>query len=232
MWRGPGIVPTPSSIPILYEDEDLVVVNKPRGLSVHPVGHRPEMTVVSILLSRGPLAAGAPGRPGVVHRLDAATTGAIVLAKTPRAFRELMDQFRSRTVNKEYLAVVNGDLEADEGRIEGRVGRDAGQPWRMRIGGTKDAQTDFSVLNRGKGSTLLLVRPRTGRTHQIRVHLAAIGHPIHGDPLYGEGNGPLLLHSWRLGFCHPATEVWVECEADPPPEFALWRGEQGSTPQP
>ncbi|MBC7220831.1 RluA family pseudouridine synthase [Candidatus Bipolaricaulota bacterium] len=232
VWSGPAIAPTPSPIPILYEDEDIVVVDKPRGLAVHPVGHRPGMTVVSILLARGPLAPGAPGRPGVVHRLDAPTTGVLVLAKTPRALHGLADQFRHRRVRKEYLAVVRGEVEVDAGRIEGRVGRDARQPWRMRVGGAKDAHTEFSVLSRRKDGTLLLVRPRTGRTHQIRVHLAAIGHPIVGDPLYGKGDGPLLLHAWRLGFHHPAGGGWVECKADPPPEFTPWCGERGSRSQP
>jgi 23S rRNA pseudouridine1911/1915/1917 synthase len=221
-WAGPGITPTPAAIPILREDDDLVVVNKPRGLPVHPVGHRPERTVVSILLARGPLAPAAPGRPGVVHRLDAATTGALVVAKTELALRGLMDQFRARTVQKEYLAVVDGEMEAAEGAIEGRVGRDASRPWRMRVGGAKDAGTEFSVLRQDPGQALLVVRPRTGRTHQIRVHLAAIGHPVAGDPLYGRGQGPLLLHAWRLGFRHPASGAWVECEAPPPPEFAPW----------
>ncbi|HEU68876.1 MAG TPA: RluA family pseudouridine synthase, partial [Candidatus Acetothermia bacterium] len=133
VWGGPGIAPTPYPIPILYEDEDIVVVDKPRGLAVHPVGHRPGMTVVSILSARGPLAPGAPRRPGVVHRLDAATTGVLVLAKSPRALHGLGEQFRNRVVKKEYLAAVRGDVEAEAGTIEGRVGRDAAQPWRMRV---------------------------------------------------------------------------------------------------
>ncbi len=227
-WAGPGIVPTPLSIPILYEDDHLVVVDKPRGLPVHPIGHREGATVVSVLLARGPLAAGAPGRPGVVHRLDAATSGALVLAKTPLALHALMDQFRRREVAKEYLAIVDGVVE-EGGTIEGRMGRDAARPWRMRIGGAKDAHTEFSVIARGQVQTLLLVRPRTGRTHQIRVHLAAIGHPVHGDSLYGRGEGPLLLHAWRLGFRHPSSGAWVQCEAAPPPEFAPLLGARGST---
>ncbi|QAA76303.1 MAG: Ribosomal large subunit pseudouridine synthase D [Candidatus Bipolaricaulis sibiricus] len=228
-WSGPGISPTPCTLPILYEDDDLVVVNKPRGLAVHPAGQRPVATVVSALLSRGPLAPGAPGRPGVVHRLDAATTGTLVVAKTPAALRGMMDQFRDRAVKKEYLAVVHGAIDADEGTIDGRLERDAARPWRMRVGGTKDARTEFSVVCRRAGQTLLSVRPHTGRTHQIRVHLAAIGHPVVGDRLYGGGQEPLLLHAWRIGFCHPTTGVWVDCEAPPPPEFARWLDARGST---
>ncbi|MCX7750650.1 MAG: RluA family pseudouridine synthase [Candidatus Bipolaricaulota bacterium] len=230
-WAGPGIVPTPLPIPILYEDEDLVVVNKPRGLKVHPVGSAPEATVVSALLARGPLAPGEPGRPGVVHRLDAATTGALVLAKTPRARDSLLGQFRRREVKKEYLALVQGDLDVAEGAIEGSLGRDRRHPWRVAVGGRKDAATEFTVLARGEGRSLLLVRPRTGRTHQIRVHLSAIGHPVVGDPLYGGGPGVLHLHAWRLGLRHPATGAWAEWEAEPPPEFAPWLGGQGSTGQ-
>jgi len=229
VWAGPGIVPTPHPIPILYDDDALVVVNKPRGLPVHPVGNRLEVTVVSVLLARGPLAPGEPGRPGVVHRLDAATTGALVLAKTLPALHGLMAQFRNRDVAKEYLAVVDGEVEVAEGKIEGRVGRDASRPWRMRIGGAKEAHTEFSVVERDRGQTLVIVRPRTGRTHQIRVHLAAIGHPVVGDPLYGRGLGPLLLHAWRLGFRHPVSDERVECEAAPPPEFGRWFAARGST---
>ncbi len=228
-WSGPGIVPTPVPIPILYEDEDLVVVNKPRGLKVHPVGARSEVTVVSALLARGPLAPGEPGRPGVVHRLDAATTGALVLAKTPRALESLLEQFRRREVKKEYLALVRGELDVAEGAVEGSLGRDRRHPWRIAVGGGKDAQTEFTVLARREGRSLLLVRPQTGRTHQIRVHLAAIGHPVVGDPLYGGGAGPLHLHAWRLGLRHPASGVWAEWEAGPPLEFAPWLGERGST---
>lgn len=230
-WSGPGIAPTPVPIPILHEDEDLVVVNKPRGLKVHPVGSAPEVTVVSALLARGPLAPGGPGRPGVVHRLDAATTGALALAKTPRALESLLGQFRRREVKKEYLALVQGELDVAEGAVEGSLERDRRHPWRIAVGGGKDAQTEFSLLARREGKSLLLVRPRTGRTHQIRVHLAAIGHPVVGDPLYRGGPGPLHLHAWRLGLRHPASGAWVEWEAEPPPEFAPWLGERGSTGQ-
>lgn len=230
-WSGAGIVPTPAPIPILHEDDHLVVVNKPRGIAVHPAGHAPAVTVVSILLSRGPLAPGTPGRPGVVHRLDAATTGALVLAKTGDALQGLSEQFRRREVEKAYLAGVRGEVGVAEGVVEGRVERDARRPWRMRTGGRKEASTEFVVLGRGEGVTLLLVRLRTGRTHQIRVHLSAIGHPVIGDPLYGGGEGPLLLHAWRLGFRHPATGEWVEYEAEPPPELAGWLGGRGSTPR-
>lgn len=229
-WEGPGLKPTPFPIPILYEDEAVVVVNKPRGLPVHPVGRIRGPTVVTALLARGPLAGGDPQRPGVVHRLDAPVTGALVLARTPEAYAFLVQQFKERRVKKEYLAVVEGEVEVEAGAIEGRVGRDPHEPWRMGLQAKgKEARTEFTVLRRAQGRSLLLVRPITGRTHQIRLHLGAIGHPVVGDPFYGKGTGPLLLHAWRLGFFHPSDGAWREFEAPPPPEFAAWLEGEGST---
>lgn len=228
-WHGPGLLPTPFPIPIVYEDESVVVVNKPRGLAVHPTGPTAKPTVVTALLAQGPLAGGSPERPGVVHRLDAQATGALVLARTEEAYRSLVQQFKERKVLKEYLAVVDGEVEVDEGLIRGRVGRDPHEPWRMgvqKIG--KEAQTEFKVLARKGGKSLLLVRPITGRTHQIRLHLRAIGHPVVGDPLYGRGSGPLLLHALRLGFFHPKDGAWREFLAPPPPEFSPWLAERDS----
>ncbi|MCS7216782.1 MAG: RluA family pseudouridine synthase [Candidatus Bipolaricaulota bacterium] len=229
-WEGPGLRPTPFPLPILYEDEAVVVVNKPRGLPVHPAGRIRGPTVVTALLARGPLAGGDPQRPGVVHRLDAPVTGALVLARTEEAYAALVRQFQERRVKKEYLAVVEGEVEVEAGAIEGRVGRDPHAPWRMGLQpGGKAARTEFQVLARAQGRSLLLVRPITGRTHQIRLHLGAIGHPVVGDPFYGRGTGPLLLHAWRLGFFHPRDGAWREFEAPPPEEFGPWLGGRGSS---
>lgn len=215
--------PTPE-IPILHEDEWLVVVNKPAGLPVHPPSlHSPTPSLVGILTREKKLAGGPPERPGVVHRLDALTSGAMVLAKTQEAYASLVDQFRQRLVKKEYLALVEGEVETEEGEISGRIGRHPRRPWRMQIShGGKEAHTEFQVLSRGQGKSLLLVRPRTGRTHQIRLHLAAIGHPVVGDPIYGNAREQLFLHSWRLGFQHPGKGRWLELVAPPPPWFSPW----------
>ncbi|MBC7222004.1 RluA family pseudouridine synthase [Candidatus Bipolaricaulota bacterium] len=222
-WTGPGLVPTPFPIPIIYEDAAIVVVNKPRGLPVHPAGSAQRPTVVGALLARGPLAGGPGDRPGVVHRLDAAVTGAMVLARTEGAYHALVQQFKERKVLKEYLAVVEGEIEVEEGVIKGRIGRDPHEPWRMDVREFgKEAVTEFSVLLRKEGKSLVLVRPLTGRTHQIRLHLGAIGHPVVGDPLYGRSAGPLLLHALRLGFVHPSAGDWREFQAPPPPEFDAW----------
>ena len=216
-----------ADIPILHEDGEIVVINKPAGVAVHSgVGREGEPTVVSSLLAQGVRLAGGGGdRVGVVHRLDADTSGVMVLAKTAEAYRSLIEQFQRREVEKEYLALVEGEVEPDRGVIEGPIGRDPRRPrWMGIVEGGKEAITEFEVLRREKGRTLLLVRPKTGRTHQIRVHLSSIGHPVVGDPLYGRGEGKLMLHSWRISFRHPRTGERISVSAPPPPEFRPWLG--------
>ncbi|MGC9530370.1 MAG: RluA family pseudouridine synthase [Candidatus Bipolaricaulaceae bacterium] len=219
-------------IPILYADEAIAVVDKPAGLAVHPAGSTGGPTVVGCLAAELGLAGGSPGRPGVVHRLDALTSGVLLLARADDAYRGLVTQFRHRQVRKDYLAVVDGAVEVAEGEVRGRLARDRRRPWRVEVSAMgKDAATTFWLVKAAGRQTLLLVRPHTGRTHQIRVHLAAAGFPVVGDPLYGRGQGRLMLHALRLGFYHPRAGGWREVEAPPPPEFLPWLGE-GSRPRP
>ncbi len=230
-WCGPGLQPTPHPLTILHHDDDLVAVDKPHGILVHPVGAADrQVTVVTALLSVTSLSGGPPLRPGVVHRLDAATTGVLVLARSETAHATLAAQFRDRTAEKAYLAVVEGELHPDEGTVEGRIARDPRRPWRMTVSPTgRSATTHIRVLRRQDGRTLLEVRPHTGRTHQIRVHLAAIGHPVVGDQLYGSGHCSFLLHSWKLGIIHPRTGEHLPLEAPPPEPFGPWFAPEGST---
>ena len=241
--EGPAIEPEPIPLEILYEDEDLVAVNKPSGMVVYPAAGHAHGTLVQGLLHGGRTLATAAGaeRPGVVHRLDKDTSGVIVFAKTDRAYYDLVKQFKERTVRKVYLALVHGLLEEDEGVIEAPLGRDPHHPLLVGVRaegrGGRPALTRFRVLRRvpdepsgpeAKGVTLLEVYPHTGRTHQIRVHLKAIGHPIVGDPVYGpKRSSPglperLMLHARRLELTHPRTGERLRITAPLPPEFSTF----------
>ncbi|MCG0238384.1 MAG: RluA family pseudouridine synthase [Firmicutes bacterium] len=272
---------TPEEIPldVVYEDEDVLVINKPRGLVVHPAAGHWTGTLVHAVLGRlrfGPEAggegagdgSGAPGRgpagvgagggaaapgsvpgrepdlgpeedpddgdpepgdlrPGIVHRLDKDTTGLLVVAKHPQAQQALAAQIRDRVARREYLALVHGDPGVEAGRVEAPIGRHPRDRKRMAVvpRGGREAVTHFRVLERFRGFSLLLCRLETGRTHQIRVHLAYIGHPVAGDPVYGPRKQALgltaqALHAFRLGFYHPRTGQWLEFEAPLPPDFA------------
>jgi 23S rRNA pseudouridine1911/1915/1917 synthase len=233
----PPVVESP--VRVLYEDEHLVVVDKPAGLVVHPAGPHREGTLVQLLWPRLATAwggvvrsGGAPAdRPGVVHRLDRGTSGVMVVAKTPAAAHALSRQFADRTVRKVYWALVDG-IPAAKGRVESSIGRSRRRP---QVMSTEDpgrwAETEYRVLKRfpargPRGAALVEARPRTGRTHQIRVHLAALGHPILGDKAYG---GPALpgwdrplLHARSLALTHPGTgrrRVWT---APPAADFRRW----------
>jgi 23S rRNA pseudouridine1911/1915/1917 synthase len=211
---------------VVYEDDDLLVVDKPAGMVVHPAyGHR-EGTLVNALLARYPgLAVGDAGRPGIVHRLDRDTSGLIVVAKTEIALKHLRRQFKSRGVQKTYLALVHGRPPASEGIIEAPVGRDPRQRKRMAVvPGGRAARTRYRLLEELGNYSLLSVWLETGRTHQIRVHLAWLGVPVAGDKVYGRGRGVRLtqrdmgldrqfLHAWRLSFEHPGGKGRVELEA-------------------
>lgn len=227
--RAPSESPAaePLTLAVLYEDDHLMAIDKPSGMVVYPAAGHPRGTVINQLVGHCTLASfGAPQRPGIVHRLDAGTSGVLLVAKSDRAYLNVMEQFKRRSVEKTYLALVQGRVAADEGRIEGPIGRDPAQRQRMKILATgKPAVTEFRVLRRLAKTTLLEVRLLTGRTHQIRVHLSAIGHPVVGDAVYGaaqkeQGPERLMLHAWQLNLIHPVTMARLELTAPIPPEFA------------
>jgi 23S rRNA pseudouridine1911/1915/1917 synthase len=216
------LTPHPMTLDILHEDDHLVVVDKPPGLVVHPGAGTDAPTLVEGLLSDRTLPpSDDPARPGVVHRLDKETSGVIVVAKTPAALAHLQRQFAERAVAKSYIAVVSGIIREEEGTIDAPIGRDPTYPRRMSIHSQgRAARTDFRVLRRFEDSTLLHAQPRTGRTHQLRVHFRYTGHPVLGDTVYG--NVParrLLLHAWRITLRHPATDEVLRFEAPVPPGF-------------
>jgi len=203
-------------VPILYEDDEVLVVDKPAGLTVHPApGHRGH-TLVNAVLSHLASAPGGVERPGIVHRLDRDTSGVMVIARNAAAHANLAAQFKQHKVTKVYLALVRGHLTPEEGIIEAAIGRDAGDRKKMAVTGEsrgRQAVTRYRVTRYIGNCTYLEVMPRTGRTHQIRVHLAAIGYPVVGDATYGV-KSPLLsrqfLHAHRLGFSLPSTGKYVE----------------------
>ncbi len=232
----PELKAEPEELPleILYEDEAVIAVNKPAGMVVHAGAGIHRGTLVNALLHHfGRLSAVAGElRPGIVHRLDRFTSGVILVARHDKAHRELAAQFASREVEKVYLAVVHGDIEPAAGRIQRPITRDPKRRIRMtaRLQHGRPAVTEYRVKERFPGFTFLEVRPGTGRTHQIRVHLASIGHPIVGDRLYGAParapGMPLLgryfLHAFRIAFRSPATGERVAVEAPLAPELSEW----------
>jgi 23S rRNA pseudouridine1911/1915/1917 synthase len=220
----------PEAIPldILFEDEDLLVLNKPAGLVVHPgAGHRAH-TLVNALLSHCPNLSGIGGkeRPGIVHRLDKDTSGCLVVAKNDEAHRGLSVQFAARAVEKVYLALAAGKLRKGSGVIEADIGRHPVHRQRMTIArsGGRTAKTEYRVLRSADNATLVECRLHSGRTHQIRVHLHHLGHPVLGDKIYAPKlakNFPRqMLHAWKLGFEHPRTGEWKIFEAPLPGDFA------------
>ena len=202
-----GLSPEDIPVPILFEDEDILVVDKPAGLVVHPGAGNPSGTLVNALLSRGIAAGNEPSRPGVVHRLDHDTSGLMVLAKGEHAYSKLIEMMSAREVGRVYTAVVVSVGLPETGTIDSPVGRDPDNPTLMAAGIGKPAVTHFEVLAETAGHTMLQVRLKTGRTHQIRVHLSAIGYPVYADPLYGVPipDRRLWLHAERLSFQHPVS---------------------------
>lgn len=217
---------------ILYEDEHLIILNKPIGLVVHPSPGHEDGTLVNALLAHcGDALAGIGGvqRPGIVHRLDKDTSGAIAIAKTDPAHQHLQAQFKAKTARREYLAVVYGAPSASSGTIDAPIGRHPVDRKKMAIvpeeKSGRRAVTHWYVDERLGNFTLMRFQLETGRTHQIRVHSAHIGHPVVGDPVYGSGRSigvnlqGQALHAWKLRLQHPITEDWIEVTAPPPEEF-------------
>jgi len=213
----------PLEIRIAYEDEHLLVVDKPAGLVVHPGAGNPTGTLVQGLLSRG-VAGGKASRPGIVHRLDRDTSGLLVVARSEDAYEQLRTLVKGHQLEREYLALVRGRPRSRSGRIEAPIGRDRREPTRMSLDTDlpRDALTHFEVAELFRDHALLRVRLETGRTHQIRVHLGAIGLPIAGDPVYGVPEPGLrrqFLHAARLAFPHPITGERVETTASLPADL-------------
>ncbi len=222
----------PEDIPldIVYEDDSLLVINKPAGLVVHPGNGNESGTLVNALLFHQKQLAPSldPTRPGIVHRIDKDTSGLLVVAKTEEALLFLQDQLKDHSMHREYLALVSGIIQESAGEINAPIGRDKTHPTKMAVDPEgKEAKTYFQVKERYKKdeATLVDCRLKTGRTHQIRVHMDYIGHPLVGDPLYGRGNRKLyskgqLLHAYRLSFVHPKTKKEMVFEAPLPQEFS------------
>jgi 23S rRNA pseudouridine1911/1915/1917 synthase len=230
----------PERIPldILYEDEHLLIVNKPAGLVVHPAPGHATGTLVHALLahcqSEDGLETSLSGiggvqRPGIVHRLDKDTSGALVIAKTDRAHQHLQSQIQAKTAQREYLGIVYGKPRSETGSIDKPIGRQMGDRKKMAIvpeeKGGRAAITHWEIKQRLGNFTLMYFRLETGRTHQIRVHCADMGFPIVGDPLYSRGKEigvnltGQVLHAWRLKVQHPITDEWIQVEAPLPQEF-------------
>lgn len=214
------------AVRVVYEDADLVVVDKPAGMVVHPAPGHHSGTLVNALLGLGGVwsAAGGEERPGIVHRLDKGTSGLIVAARNDRAHRALAAQLSDRTLSRTYLAIVRGVIKTSAGELEGPIGRDPRERKRMAVvKGGRFARTRYEVVERKRAYTLVRCDLDTGRTHQIRVHLAAFRHPVAGDPDYGgrigaEPSRP-MLHAWRLRLQHPRTGKEMSFEAPPPADF-------------
>lgn len=222
------ILPEDIPLDILYEDDAVLVVNKPKGMVVHPAAGHTSGTLVNAVLfhCKGNLS-GINGvlRPGIVHRIDKDTTGALLICKDDVTHRDLAEQLKEHSITRRYRAIVSGNLKEDEGTIEGPIGRHPTDRKKMAINPThgKEAITHYRVLERFGNATYIECRLETGRTHQIRVHMTSIGHPLLGDEIYGSTKNPYhldgqTLHAMILGFVHPKTGEYMEFEA-PLPEY-------------
>lgn len=229
----PDAVPTeivPENIPldILYEDEDLLIVNKPKGMVVHPaVGHFTGTLVNAIMYHCQGNLSGINGeiRPGIVHRIDKDTTGSLIICKNDEAHRNIAEQIKEHSVTRRYVGVVAGTFSEESGTVEGAIGRHPNDRKRMTINekNGKPAVTHYRVLQTLKGASFMEFELETGRTHQIRVHMASISHPLLGDTVYGNSKNPYklqgqALHARTIGFIHPTTGEYIEVSA-PIPEY-------------
>ena len=224
----PDIVAEDIPLSILYEDADVLVVDKPKGMVVHPAAGHYSQTLVNAVMyhCKGELS-GINGvlRPGIVHRIDRDTTGSIIICKNDMAHNEIARQLKEHSINRRYRAIVTGVLKDEEGTIEGAIGRDKKDRKKMAItAGGKPAVTHYRVLQRFKHYTYVECVLETGRTHQIRVHMASIGHPLLGDEVYGRRSDKYkcegqCLHAMTLGFHHPRTGEYIEVNAPLPPYF-------------
>jgi len=240
-----SVLPQDIPLDVLYEDDYLLVVNKPAGMPAHPASGINRGTLVNALLHHCKKLSGVgeQERPGIVHRLDKDTSGLMVVAKDDQTHRQLASQFKERTINKKYIAFVKGVVELDNGIIEAPIGRHPShrQKLAVRFSESRDAVTAYRVIRRFtqplltakevlkkqegagfKGCTMLELTPKTGRMHQLRVHLSYIGHPILGDAVYGEKSELIsrqALHATMLGFTHPATKKYLEFNADIPADM-------------
>ncbi|HEY8489940.1 MAG TPA: RluA family pseudouridine synthase [Dehalococcoidia bacterium] len=220
-----ALEPEPIPLTVVYQDADVLVVDKPPGLPVHPSPGHERHTLVNAVLALCPDLRGVGGdlRPGIVHRLDMDTSGLLAVAKNDRAHQALSRQLQERTVHKVYLALVEGRLRPPEGIIDAPVGRDPRHRQKMAVvAGGREARTRYRVRQELDGCTLVEAEPVTGRTHQIRVHMAALGHPVVGDPIYGRRSALVprqFLHAWRLGFRLPSTGEYREFESPLPPDL-------------
>ncbi|MBS6195304.1 MAG: RluA family pseudouridine synthase [Clostridiales bacterium] len=224
----PDILPEDIPLDILYEDSDVLVINKPKGMVVHPsAGHYSQTVVNAVMFHCRENLSGINGvmRPGIVHRIDMDTTGAIVICKNDRAHQNLAEQLKEHSITRKYRAIVWGNLKEDQGTVVGAIGRHPIDRKKMAINekNGKPAVTHYRVLERFGNYTYIECQLETGRTHQIRVHMASKGHPLLGDAVYGPAKCPFrlqgqCLHAMILGFIHPATGEYMEFEA-PLPEY-------------
>jgi 23S rRNA pseudouridine1911/1915/1917 synthase len=224
--RPPGLVAEPVSVALAYEDEDLVVVDKPAGIAMHPGAGTTAGTLAAQLVTLGARGGDDPERPGIVHRLDRDTSGLLVVARTEKTFDALQEVIRGREVERRYLALVRGRPRSRTGRIDAPIGRDRRDPTRRSLDTEepRDAVTWFEAVETMPEHALLDVKLETGRTHQIRVHLAAIELPVSGDSTYGVkddlGLDRQFLHAHRLRFTHPVTGMEVDLESPLPDDLA------------